>query len=79
VGPTGSLTEGRHYSYRLTSKGVKVAAMFVLLHKRVCGPLASILFHHRPTQPPTAQAKIEAAYHRADNAIQHLIDLLGAA
>ena len=42
--------EGRRYAYRLTDKGVKVAAMFVLFHKRVCGPLANTLFHHRPTK-----------------------------
>ena len=64
--------------YRLTTKGVKVAAMFVLFHKRVCGPLANTLFHHRPTKTTTPPAKIEAAYHKADVAIQHLIDLLAA-
>jgi hypothetical protein len=69
---------GRHYSYRLTPKGVKVAAMFVLFHKRVCGPLANTLFHHRPHTTPTPPAKIEAAYHKADVAIQQLIDLLAA-
>ena len=31
---------GKHYAYRLTQKGARVAAMFVLFHKRVCGPLA---------------------------------------
>ncbi|MGI8423408.1 MAG: hypothetical protein ACR2NO_04765 [Chloroflexota bacterium] len=70
--------EGRSYSYRLTEKGVKVAAMFVLFHKRVCGPLANTLFHHRPTKTATPPAKIEAAYHKADVAIQNLIDLLAA-
>lgn len=70
--------DGRRYCYRLTDKGVKVAAMFVLFHKRVCGPVANTLFHHRPTKTPTPPAKIEAAYHRADVAIQQLIDLLAA-
>jgi hypothetical protein len=70
--------DGRHYSYRLTDKGVKVAAMFVLFHKRICGPVANTLFHHRPTKTPTPPAKIEAAYHKADVAIQQLIDLLAA-
>ena len=69
---------GRSYSYRLTDKGVKVAAMFVLFHKRVCGPLANTLFHHQPTQTPNPPAKIEAAYHKADIAIQRLIDLVAA-
>ena len=70
--------QGRSYCYQLTGKGTKVAAMFVLFHKRVCGPLANSLFHHQaePTsQPP---AKIEAAYHRADAAIQQIINLVAA-
>lgn len=70
--------EGRTYSYRLTPKGVKVAAMSVLFHQRVCGPLANTLFHHRPSHTRTPPAKIETAYHKADVAIQHLIDLLAA-
>lgn len=32
---------GKQYAYRLTDKRTRVAAMFVLFHKRVCGPLAS--------------------------------------
>jgi hypothetical protein len=70
--------QGRSYSYRLTTKGIKVAALFVLFQKRVCGPLANTLFHHRPTNTATLPAKIEAAYHKADVAIQHVIDLLAA-
>ena len=70
--------EGRSYSYRLTEKGRKVAALFVLFQKRVCGPLANTLFHHRPTNTATLPAKIEAAYHKADVAIQNVIDLLAA-
>ena len=30
---------GRPYCYRLTAKGIRVAALFVLFHKRVCGQL----------------------------------------
>jgi hypothetical protein len=70
--------DGQRYCYRLTDKGKKVAAMFVLFHQRICGPLANSLFHHRPekaTQPP---AKIEMAYHKADAAIQKLVDLVAA-
>ena len=70
--------EGRSYCYRLTEKGVKVAAMIVLFHHRVCGPLANTLFHHRPTVTTTVPAKIEAAYHKADDAIQTLVDLVAA-
>jgi len=70
--------DGRRYCYRLTEKGTKVAAMFVLFHKRVCGPLANSLFHHRPEATSTPPAKIEVAYHQADVAIQTLTDLLAA-
>ena len=70
--------EGRTDCYRLTHKGVRVAALFVLFHKRVCGPLVNTLFHHRPTKTPTPPAKIEAAYHNADIAIQQLVDLVAA-
>ena len=70
--------QGRSYCYRLTEKGTKVAAIFVLFHKRVCGPLANTLFHYRPTQTAARSAKIEVAYHKADAAIQRLVDLLAA-
>jgi hypothetical protein len=70
--------QGQSYSYRLTAQGVKVAALFVLFQKRVCGPLANTLFHHRPTKTATLPAKIEAAYHKADVAIQNVIDLIAA-
>jgi hypothetical protein len=69
---------GRSYAYRLTEKGMKTGAMFILFHKRVCGPLANSLFHHRPEDRTPRPAKIEQAYHEADVAVQHLIDLLAA-
>ena len=70
--------DGRRYCYRLTEKGKRVAAMFVLFHQRICGPLANSLFHHRPEQTAKPPAKIETAYHRADAAIQKLVDLVAA-
>ena len=70
--------DGRRYCYRLTGKGKRVAALFVLFHKRVCGPLANSLFHHRPEASTKAPAKIETAYHKADVAIQKLIDMVAA-
>jgi hypothetical protein len=71
--------DGTRYAYRLTSKGVKVALLFVLFHQRLCGPLANSLFHHRPH--PTFQSKspIEAALHKADHSIDKVIQLLKAA
>jgi len=69
---------GRAYSYRLSDKGTKAALMFILFHKRVCGPLANSLFHHRPDEPLKPASKVESAYHKADQAIQHVLDLLAA-
>jgi hypothetical protein len=69
---------GRQYAYRLTDKGMRVAALFILFHKRICGPLARSLFHHRPTLKSKPPVKIEVAYNKADAAIQELIDQLAA-
>jgi hypothetical protein len=44
----------------------------------VCGPLANSLFHHQPTPSSKPPAKIETAYHRADAAIQNLINEVAA-
>jgi hypothetical protein len=46
-----------------------VAALFVLFHKRICGPLANSLFHHRPSRSYPPPAKIETTYYKADAAI----------
>ena len=70
--------DGRRYCYRLTKKGTRAAAMFVLFHQRICGPLANSLFHHRPEKTAKPTARIEAAYHKADAAIQKLVDLVAA-
>ena len=69
---------GRAYCYRLSDKGTKAALMFILFHKRVCGPLANSLFHHRPNETLKPASKIESAYHKADHAIQHVLNLLAA-
>ena len=68
----------RTYAYRLTEKGIQVGALFILFHKRICGPLANSLFQRRPEDRSPQPAKIEKAYHQADAAVQHLIDLLAA-
>jgi hypothetical protein len=62
----------------LSDKGVKAALMFILFHKRVCGPLANSLFHHRPDETLKPDSKIETAFHKADHAIQRVVDLLAA-
>src|ERR1700692_4131163 len=67
-----------HYTYRLSSKGVQVALLFLFFHKRLCGPLANSRFHHRPVARHQPRSKLETAYHRADKAIQQIVDLLAA-
>lgn len=69
---------GRQYSYVLTEKGVKVATMFILFHKRLCGPLANSLFHHRPNIDFVISSKLEKAYHKADDYIDKITEILAA-
>jgi hypothetical protein len=69
---------GKQYSYLLTEKGVKVATMFVLFHKRLCGPLANSLFNHRPNKSFMANGKLEKPYHKADDYIEKITELLAA-
>jgi hypothetical protein len=71
--------DGSRYAYRLTTKGVHVALLFLFFHKRLCGPLANSRFHHRPNPAQRPNSKLEAAYYKADNAIQDIVDLLAAA
>jgi hypothetical protein len=70
--------DGKRYAYRLTQKGNKTALLFILFHKRVCGPLANSLFN-RPPQPAFAPAtKLETAYRRADQSIERILQILAA-
>ena len=65
--------------YRLTAKGVQVALLFLFFHKRLCGPLANSRFHHKPDPASRPNSQLEAAYHKADKAIENIVDLLQAA
>jgi hypothetical protein len=71
--------DGTRYAYRLTSKGIEVALLFLFFHKRLCGPLANSRFHHQPNPQHRPNSPLEAAYHRADKAIEHIVELLAAA
>jgi len=71
--------DGRRYAYRFTTKGVQVALLFLFFHKRLCGPVANSCFHHQPDPHHRPESKLEAAYHKADKAIQQIVDLLAAA
>jgi len=70
--------EGRRYLYRLTDKGLKAALIFVLFHKRVCGPLGHSLFNRKPDFTCSPKSKLETAYRKADDSIQKIVDLLAA-
>jgi hypothetical protein len=67
------------YSYRLTTKAVQVALLFLFFHKRLCGPLANSRFHHHPDPAHRPDSKLETAYHKGDKAIEQIVTLLGAA
>ena len=71
--------DGRRYAYRLTAKGLQAALLFLFFHKRLCGPLTNSRFHHQTHPAHRPNSKLEAAYHRADKAIQGGIDMLAAA
>jgi len=71
--------DGSRYAYRLTPKGVQVALLFLFFHKRLCGPLANSRFHHEPDAKHRPHSQLEAAYHRADKAINQIVGLLAAA
>jgi hypothetical protein len=71
--------DGRRYAYRLTTKGVEVALLFLFFHKRLCGPLANSCFHHKPDPAHQPNSKLEAAYYKADKAIENIVNLLKAA
>ncbi len=68
--------DGRRYAYRLSSKGVQVALLFLFFHKQLCGPLANSRFHHKPDPEHRPNSKLEAAYYKADKAIQDIVNLL---
>src|SRR5246500_1265414 len=71
--------DGSRYAYRLTTKGVQVALLFLFFHKRLCGPLANSRFHHEPDAKHRPHSQLEAAYHRADKAINQIVGLLAVA
>ena len=58
---------------------MQVALLFLFFHKRLCGPLANSRFHHQPDPQHQPNSKLEAAYHKADKAIENIVELLKAA
>ena len=70
--------DAKRYAYRLTTKGVDVALLFLFFHKRLCGPLANSRFHHRPSPDHKPHSQLENAYYKADRAIEEIVKLLAA-
>src|ERR1700685_3506208 len=58
--------DGTLYAYRLPTKGLQVALLFLFFHKRLCGPLANSRFHHTPDPAHAPKSKLEAASYQAD-------------
>jgi hypothetical protein len=48
-------------------------------HKRLCGPLANSCFHRTRNPAHAPDSNLEAAYYKAYQAIQNIVDLLAAA
>lgn len=71
--------EAGRYAYRLTGKGQRVAALFLLFHQRLCGPVAGGQFGRRPQQRYCPRSPLERAYYRADQAIDEIVSILRAA
>jgi hypothetical protein len=69
----------RRYAYRLTDKGIDVALNFLFFHKRLGGPLANSRFHDQPDPKNRPNSKLEAAYPKADKAIENIVNQLKAA
>jgi hypothetical protein len=71
--------EAGRYAYRLTEKGQRVAALFLLFHQRLCGPVAGGQFGRRPEQHYCPRSPLERAYYKADQAIDEIVSILRAA
>ena len=66
------------YNYRFSSQGLKQAILLVQLRRRIYGPLAFGLLHHRPNQEHSPDSQFERAYFRVEKAVDELIELLAA-
>jgi hypothetical protein len=65
----------RRFACQLTDKGIDVALLFLFFYKRLCGPLANSRFHHKPAPENRPNSKMESAYHKADKAVENLVNL----
>jgi hypothetical protein len=68
-----------HAMPTVSRQSVEVALLFLFSNKRLCGPSPNSRFHHQPDPQHRPDSRLKAAYHRADAAIQKVVDLLAAA
>jgi len=66
------------YTYSLTEKGKKVSLMFILLRKKVYGPIAGSLFLYKPAPAQRPLTRLERSYRLVDHSINKLLQLLSA-
>lgn len=66
------------YFYQLTANGLKAALLLVQLRRRIFGPLAYGLIRHRPDKKLAPDSKFERAYHKVEQSIDQLIELMAA-
>jgi hypothetical protein len=66
------------YCYQVTVAGYKQAILMLQLRQRIYGPIASGVLQHRPASDHTPNVPIERAYHKVDQAIDQLVELLAA-
>lgn len=66
------------YRYEVSVAGYKQIILMLQLRQRIYGPIASGVLQHRPALEHTPNVPIERAYHKVDQAIDELVDLLAA-
>jgi hypothetical protein len=71
--------DGSRYAYQAHHQRRPNRAPVPVLPQAPLRPLANSRFHHQPDPAHRPNSKLEAAYHKADAAIQNIVDLLAAA
>lgn len=66
------------YNYRLCPSGLNPAILLVQLRRRIYGPLASGLLHHRPDPSNSPDSQFERAYLKVEKAFDELVQLLAS-
>jgi len=65
-------------AYRFTQKGYKLGLLLIQLRKRIYGPVAFGILHHRPAPQHRPDSAFERVYHKIDAAFDEAIGLLAA-